>query len=101
VGIVLQNPEFLTHPIISHNHLCNRDALYGVRNEALRLHYKVLENEAIQYVYVLILYPYICKYFKFPLSHSFIHVGDSFKEKEACLRMNGLIKYYIVCPERL
>ena len=45
------------------------------------------------------LYPYICKYFKFPVGHPVFHVGDAFKEKEACLRKEGLIKFPIVPPE--
>jgi len=52
-----------SHPQSPHR---TRDALYRGRTEALRLHYKARENEAIQYVDVMSLYPYICKYFKFP-----------------------------------
>jgi hypothetical protein len=32
------------------------------------------------------LYPYICKYFKFPVGHPVIHVGDACKDKEAVYR---------------
>jgi len=32
----------------------------------MRLHYKATEGETIQYVDVMSLYPYICKYGKFP-----------------------------------
>jgi hypothetical protein len=53
------------------------------RTEATRLHYKVRENEIIQYVDVMSMYPHICKYFKFPLGHPIIHVGDVCKDKEA------------------
>jgi len=49
-------------------------------------------KETIQYVDVMSLYPYINKYFKFPVCHPIIHVGIVFKEKEACLHMDGLIK---------
>jgi len=59
-----ERPELLAHPIVSQSPLCTRDALYGGMTEALRLHYKVQENETIQYVDVMSLYPYICKYFK-------------------------------------
>jgi len=65
----------------------------------MRLHYKAREGETIQYVDVMSLYPYICKYFKFLMGHSVIHVGDEYKDKEACLRKNGLIKCSIVPPE--
>jgi len=65
------------------------------------LHYKVRENETVQYVDVMILYPYICKYFKFPIGHSRIHVGDACKYVEVCLRMDGLIMCKIVPPQKL
>ena len=68
--IVEQKTELLKHPIVSHSPLHTRDALYGGRTEALRLHYKIAENEeTIQYCDVMSLYPYICKYFKFPIGH--------------------------------
>jgi len=45
-----------------------RDALYGGRTEAMRLHYKIKESEeSVQYCDIMSLYPYICKYFKFPI----------------------------------
>jgi len=67
----------------------------------MRLHYKACENENIEYVDVMSLYPYICNYFKFPVGHPFIQVGEECKDEEACLRMDGLIKYSIVPPQRL
>ena len=68
--IVEKKPELLTHPIVRHSPLHNRDALYGGRTEAMRLHYKIAENnERIQYCDVMSSYPYICKYFKFPIGH--------------------------------
>ena len=45
------------------------------------------------------LYPYICKYFNFPVGHQVIHVGDACKAKEACLSVDGLIKCSIVPPQ--
>jgi len=56
-SIVKQKPELLTHPIAREGPLCTRDVLYGGRTEAIRLHYKVKENEIIQYVDVMRLYP--------------------------------------------
>ena len=72
-------PELLTPPIVQHSPLNIRDALYGCRTEAMRLHYKIVENESIQYCDVMSLYPYICKYYKFPIGHPVIHVGDTYK----------------------
>ena len=47
------------------------------------------------------LYPYIGKYFKFPVGHTIIHMGDVCKDVEACFRMDRLIKCNIVSPEKL
>ena len=96
-----EKPELHTHPIVRKSPLCTRDALYGGRTEAMRLHYKVQEVETIQYVDVMSLYPYICKYVKFPVGHPIIHVGNECKDMEACLRMDGLIKCTTVPPEKL
>jgi hypothetical protein len=57
-----------------HLPLRTRDALYGGRTEAMRLHYKVKEGEeTIEYVDIMSLYPWVCKYFKFPIGHPTIH----------------------------
>ena len=47
------------------------------------------------------LYPYICKYFKVPIGHTRIQVGDTCKDMEACLRMDWLIMCTIVPPQKL
>ena len=93
--------ELLAHPTVCQSSLCTRDALYGCRTEVIHLHYKAREGETIRYVVVMSLYPYTCKYFKFPVGHPVITVGDACKDKEACLRMDGLIQCSIVPPERL
>ena len=49
----------------------------------------------------MILYPYISKHFKFPVGCSIVHVGDSCKDIEACLRMDGVTKCSIVPTEKL
>ena len=83
-----ESPELLAHPIVRQSPLCTRDARYGGRTEAMRLHYKVQENETIQYVDVMSLFPYICRYFKFPIGHPRIHVGDAARTwKVACVWM--------------
>jgi len=75
--IVEQNPELLTHPIVQHSPLKTRDELYGSRTEAMRLHYKIEVNERIKKCDVISLYPYICKYYKFPTGHPVINVGET------------------------
>jgi len=99
-NIVEQKPELLVHPIVKHAPLITRDALYGGRTEAMRLHYKIREGkESVEYCDVMSLYPYICKYFKFPIGHPTIRVGDACVDKEACLKMDGLMKYTLVSPK--
>jgi len=97
----VEKPELVTHPIVLQTPQCIRDALYGGRTEAMRLLYKVRENETIQYMDVMSLYPYICEYFKFPIAQPTIHVVEMCKENEPCLRMDGLIKCIIVPPQKL
>ena len=55
----------------------------------------------MQYVDVMIIYHYISQYFWFPVGHTFIHVGNAYKDREACLLKEGLMKFSIVPPERL
>ena len=65
-----RHPELKTHPVVGHSPIKTREALYGGRTEAMRLHYKVREGEGtIHYVDVMSLYTYVCKYFKFPVGH--------------------------------
>ena len=94
--IVEQKPELLTHPIVLHNPLKTRDPLYGGRTEGVGLHYKIENNETIQYCDVMNLYPYICKYYKSPIGHPVIHIGETCKNVQACLHMQGLMKCTIV-----
>ena len=99
--IVDDKQEFLTHPIVQHSPMKTRHALYGGRTEAMRLHYEIGENETIEYCNVVSLYPYICEYFKFPIDHPIVHVGDTWKDVEACLKMEGLIRCMVVPPKSL
>ena len=93
-----QKPELPTHPIVVESLLYTRDELYGGRTEAMRFHYKALEKETIQYVDFMSLYPYIWKYYKFPIVYPIIHVWDSCKDRKACRQMESLIKCSIVRP---
>jgi len=52
-GIVDQETELLTHPLVRESTLCTRDVLYGVRTEAMHLHHNVQENETSQYVDIM------------------------------------------------
>ena len=99
--IIEQTPELLTHPIVLHSLRNTRGALYGGRTEAVCRHHKIDENETIQYCDVTGLYPYICKYYKFPIGRPIIHVGDMCKNIEACLQMEGLTYCTILPPKNL
>jgi hypothetical protein len=100
-GIVQQKPELLTHPVVHNTPLTTRDALYGGRTEAMCLHYKARDDETIEYCDIMSLYPYVCKYGKFPTKHPRVLVGDMCKNVEACLKMEGLMKCTIVPPKNL
>ena len=59
------------------------------------------DGETIQYVEEVSLYPYVCKYFKFPIGHSVIHVGDACQDIQAMLKKDVLIKCSILLPRHL
>jgi hypothetical protein len=44
-GLLAAHTELKTHPIVKQEPLNTRDALYWVRNEAIRLHYKIAERQ--------------------------------------------------------
>jgi len=76
--ILTRHPKLKTHPVVQYSSLNTREALYVGRTEAMRLYYKIREGkETVQYVDVMSLYPYVCKYFKFPVGHPLIQVGDA------------------------
>jgi hypothetical protein len=70
----LQN-ELCSHPYVKNAPINIFDALYGGRTEASKTHYRVKEGEEIEYVDVISLYPYICKYGKFFVGHPEVYVG--------------------------
>ena len=65
----------------------------------MRLHYKIGDGESIQYVDVVSLHPFVCKYFKFPLGHPVIHAGNACQVMQAMLLKDGLTKCSIL-PQR-
>jgi G:T-mismatch repair DNA endonuclease (very short patch repair protein) len=95
------HPELKVHPLILQAPLNTRDALYGGRTEAMYLYYKIKEGETIQYCDIMSLYPYICKYFKFPVGHPTVHAGDACRDIDAMLQKEGLIKCKILPPKDL
>jgi hypothetical protein len=68
----------------------------------MRLHCRIREGkETIQYVDVISLYPYVCKYGMFPIGHPVIHAADACRDTEAVLQKEGLIKCTVLPPARL
>jgi hypothetical protein len=67
----------------------------------MRLHYKAAEGETIQYVDVMSLYPYICKYFKFTVGHPEILAEDDCGDTDEMLQKGGLMKCTILPPKHL
>ena len=99
--VLRRNPDLRAQPAVAQSPLRTRDALYGGRTEAMRLHYKAQKDETKEYTDIISLYPYIKKYFKFPIGHSTIHVGDACRDIDAMLRMDGLIKCRVLPPKTL
>ena len=70
----LQN-ELSSHTYVNNSPINIRDALYRCRTDATKTYYRVNQGERIHYVDVISLYPYICKYAKFPVGHPKVYVG--------------------------
>jgi hypothetical protein len=100
-GILARHPEFKAHPLVQQSPPNTPGALYRIRTEAMRLHYRVREGEQIRYCDVMSLYPYVGKYSKYPVGHPVIHVGNTCRDVDAMLRKEGLIKCCILLPKRL
>ena len=69
------------------------------RTEATKTYYRVKQVEKINYVDVIRLYPYICRYGKFPVSHQKVYVGaDCLLD---CLDREGIMKCKVLPPRKL
>jgi hypothetical protein len=80
--------------------LRTRDALYGESTEAMRLHYRVKDGEeTIQYVDVMKVYPWVPKYFKFPVGYPTIHLDCG--EIPTMLAKEGLVRCTVLSPRDL
>jgi G:T-mismatch repair DNA endonuclease (very short patch repair protein) len=90
-----RKPDLRAHPSVAQSPLKTRDALYGGRTEAMRLHYEAREVETD----IISVYPYINKYFKYPIGYPIIHLGDACRDVDAMLRMEGLMKCRILPPK--
>ena len=89
-------------PILNSIPLNPRDAFYGGRTGNTKTYYecKKEKGEKLFYVDVCSLYPWVCKYGKFPIGHPTIFVGN-----EECMKrgidVDGLLKCKILPPTNL
>jgi hypothetical protein len=80
--------------------LRTRDALYGGRTEAMQLHHRIRDGEeTMRYVDVMSLYPWVCKYFKFPVGHPTIHLDCD--DIPAALAKEWLVRCTVLPPRKL
>lgn len=79
-----------------HESLQPRDSFFGGRTNATRLFFQSNEKEKIRYVDFTSLYPYVCKYAKFPVGHPEIYFGD-----EIPADMFGIMKCKVLPPRDL
>lgn len=89
------------HPLIAYTPLNPRDSFYGGRTGNTKTYYKCKPGEKIKYVDVCSLYPWVCKYGKFPLRHpNAVLVGEECNE-ENLSEIDGLIKCKVLPPRQL
>ncbi|XP_069107303.1 uncharacterized protein [Argopecten irradians] len=74
-----------------------RDAFFGGRTNAYRLHYKPVQGETVQYVDFTSLYPYVNKYCKYPIGYPEI-ITSNFQDISSYF---GLIQCKILPPRQL
>ncbi|XP_054287996.1 uncharacterized protein LOC129003726 [Macrosteles quadrilineatus] len=97
----LKKDQKLNHldslPILNNLPLDPRQSFFGGRTGNAKSYHKCAEGETIQYVDVCSLYPYVCKYGKYPVGHPTIYVGD--KEcRERGMEVDGLLKCKVLPP---
>lgn len=77
-----------------------RDSFFGGRTGNTKVYHKCTDDEQIHYMDICSLYPWVCKYGKYPVGHPKIHVGD-----EECRRLgenvDGLLKCKVLPPTNL
>ncbi|XP_023017938.1 uncharacterized protein [Leptinotarsa decemlineata] len=97
----LEMIEFLkNNSLLKNSPLNPRDSFYGGRTGNTVEYYKVEKEEKIKYLDVCSLYPWVCKYGKFPIGHPKVYVGDECQSFDWC-NMNGIIKCTILPPQNL
>lgn len=77
-----------------------RDAFFGGRTGNCKTYYQVKRGEKIKYVDICSLYPWVCKYGKFPIGHPKVHVGTACKNIDL-KKIDGFVKCSILPPQDL
>ncbi|XP_054283566.1 uncharacterized protein LOC129000629 [Macrosteles quadrilineatus] len=100
----LKKTENLKHleklPILNNLPLNPRQAFFGGRTGNAKTYHKCAEGETIEYVDVCSLYPWVCKYGKYPVDHPTIYVGDR-ECRQRGLNVEGLLKCKVLPPRDL
>ncbi|XP_054266921.1 uncharacterized protein LOC128989088 [Macrosteles quadrilineatus] len=87
-------------PILNNLPLNPRQAFFGGRTGNAKTYHKCAEGETIEYVDVCSLYPWVCKYGKYPVGHPTIYVGDR-ECRQRGLNVEGLLKCKVLPPRDL
>ncbi|KAJ8909914.1 hypothetical protein NQ315_014921 [Exocentrus adspersus] len=94
-----QNKELCSydenHALLVSTPLNPREAFYGGRTGNTHEYYKCKYGEKIKYVDVCSLYPWVCKYGKFPIGHTKVYVGSECPSPNS---VEGVIKCKILPP---
>ncbi|XP_018578028.1 uncharacterized protein LOC108916298 [Anoplophora glabripennis] len=88
------------HPLLINAPLNPRDAFYGGRTGNTFEYYKAKQGEIIKYLDVCSLYPWVCKYGKFPIGHPQVYIGEECNALDM-KKVDGLIKCKILPPQDL
>ena len=95
------NRRLDNHPLLIRAPIEIRDALYGGRVEAFKLHAKASKGKTIAYKDVCSLYPFVNKYAKYPIGHPEVLCGDHCPTGEELINMEGVAKVTILAPTKL
>ncbi|XP_049823419.1 uncharacterized protein LOC126265580 [Aethina tumida] len=88
------------HPVLATSPMNPRDGFYGGRTGNTVTYYKCNKGERIKYIDECSLYPFVCKYGRFPLGHPTIHVGSAAQDIDLST-VDGMVKCKILPPTQL
>lgn len=102
---ILKNAPHIKHFIeslsaLNAEPLNPRDAFFGGRTNACKLYHKTSNGEKVHYYDVCSLYPYINKYFSYPVGHPEVLIGGDL-ENVTVFNTDGLFKCIILPPRNL